>query len=125
MANEIQVQSYTFGAAFSGATEIPLCPVPGGHGGITVTEAWVAGPAAGTAVGGLLVTMGSVATGGTPAIDGTIGSFAGTIVFAAGVVHKLTIATPYVGAGKWLGFDQTSGTVPAGTRVSVAYAAGK
>ena len=124
MANEINSVTLPLGA-FNGATELPLAWIGGQYGGITVTEAYLVGPSAGTVIGGKIVTMGSVATGGTPAIDGTVGTFAGTIVTAAGVVHGLTVSTAYVGAGKWLGFDQTSGTVPAGTFIQVAYLAGK
>lgn len=109
-----------FGAAFNGATELPLASVGSGYGGITVLEAWLHGPSAGTAVGGILVSMSSVSTGGTPAINGTVATAAGTIVTAAGVVHKFTASsTPSLDAGEFIGYDQTSGTIPAGTYISV------
>lgn len=108
--------------AHSGATEKPLMQVPTGYGGITVLSAALSGTAAGTVVGGKLVTLTNV---GTPALNGTIGSFAGTCVTAEGVVFALTVTTPYVAAGYWIGFDETSGTVPAGTFVTLAYTVGK
>jgi len=37
----------------------------------------------------------------------------------------LTIATAFVDDGNWIGFDQTSGTVPAGTFINIAYVTGK
>src|SRR5262249_15483396 len=87
----IQLTPFTLPlAAFNGATEVPLAHLPTDLGGITILEAWLVGPSAGTAIGGQLVKMSDVATGGTPVINGTVGSFAGTIVTATGVVHKCT-----------------------------------
>ena len=108
--------------AFSGATEFPFVYLPDTGGGITVLSAHLGGTAAGTAIGGKLVTMSDA---GTPAINGTIGAFAGTVVTAAGVVFAATIATAYVGGGKWIGFDQTSGTIPAGSWLALSYVMGK
>lgn len=107
---------------FSGATELPLAQLATGGGGATVIGAAVVGPSAGTTVGGKLVTMSNI---GTPAINGTIGTFAGTVVTAAGVPGALTITDGFVEAGEWIGFDQTSGTVPAGTFISLSYVMGK
>jgi hypothetical protein len=108
--------------AFNGATELPLVKLPDNFGGITVLEANLVGPSAGTVIGGKLVTM---TDAGTPAINGTIGTFAGTVVTAAGVPGALTVATGYVSKDLWIGFDQTSGTVPAGTFITLAYVMGK
>lgn len=108
--------------AHSGATEMPWLKMPSGYGGITVLSAHLSGTAAGTVVGGKLVTMSDQ---GTPAINGTVGSFAGTVVTAAGVVFALTVSSAYVAEDYWIGFDQASGTVPAGTFVSLAYTLGK
>lgn len=124
MPTHISKQTLHLGA-YNGATEVPLAYFPSGLGGITILEAWLIGPSAGTAIGGKLVTMGAVATGGTPAIDGTVGAFAGTIITGAGIAHKLTVSTAYVSAGEFLGWDQTSGTVPAGTFIDVTYTMGK
>jgi hypothetical protein len=107
---------------FLGATEIPLAYVPTYGGGITVLSAHLSGTAAGTAIGAKLIVMTDV---GTPALASTIGAFAGTCVTAAGVVFAMTIGTAYVGGAKWIGYDQTSGTVPAGTFISLAYTMGK
>jgi hypothetical protein len=106
---------------FSGNTELPLAHLPVGFGGITVLEAHLLG-GAGTAVGGQLVTMSNQ---GTPAINGTIGAFAGTVVTAAGVVAPATLSDPYVAEGEWIGYDQTSGTVPAGSFITISYLMGK
>jgi hypothetical protein len=107
--------------AHVGATELPFAKLPANYGGVTVLEAYLHG-GAGTVIGGLLVTMSNQ---GTPAINGTIGAFAGTVVTAAGVPAKLTISNPYIPADAWIGFDQTSGTVPAGTYVTMSVIQGK
>ena len=108
--------------AYNGDTELPLAKMPDNFGGITVLEAQLLGPSAGTVIGGLVVTM---TDAGTPAISGTVGSFAGTVVTAAGVPAELTISDAYVAAGEWIGFDQTSGPVPAGTFISPSYVQGR
>lgn len=121
---DVQIVSAYLGD-FSGATEIPLIHVPSEGGGVTVLEAWLSGQGVGTAVGGLIVTFSNVATGGTPVLNGTVGSFAGTIVQAAGVVHKATISAGYVEDPYWIGYDQTSGTLIAGSKLSIAYVMGR
>ena len=90
MANQMDVHivSAPLGA-FKGATELPLVYVPAKGGGITILDAQLVGTADGTVIGGQLVTM---TDAGTPAIAGTIGAFAGTVVAAAGVPAELTIA---------------------------------
>ena len=108
--------------AYLGATHLPLVKLPAEGGGITVLKSHLCGPSAGTVIGGLLVTLTDV---GTPALYGTIGTFAGTCVTAAGVVFAATIGTAYVAKDLWIGFDQTSGTVPAGTFLSLSYVMGK
>ena len=123
MAGQFDVHIATLSlGAFNGATELPLVKLPASGGGITILEANLLGPSAGTVIGGLLVTM---TDAGTPAINGTIGAFAGTVVTAAGVPGALTVSTPFVAADYWIGFDQTSGTVPAGTFISLSYIMGK
>ena len=107
--------------AFDGATEVPLAKMPDDFGGMTVLEAHLhAG--AGTVIGGLVVTM---TNAGTPAISGTVGAFAGTVVTASGVPAELTISDGYIAAGEWIGFDQTSGTVPAGAFITLSAIQGK
>jgi hypothetical protein len=122
MANtfDVHILNLPLGA-FNGATELPLVHLPSGGGGITVLDAHLLG-GAGTAIGGKLVTMSNQ---GTPAINGTIGAFAGTVVTAAGVVAPLTVSDGYVAENEWIGYDQTSGTVPAGTHISISYLMGK
>jgi len=109
-------------SSYNGSTHLPLVKVPNGYGGITVLESYLVAPGAGTAIGGLLVTC---TDAGTPAVNGTIGSFAGTVTTAAGVPAALTISTAYVADDYWIGFDQTSGTVPAGTFIVMSYVMGK
>lgn len=123
MANQMDVHivSAPLGA-FNGATELPLVYIPAKGGGITILDAQLVGTAAGTVIGGQLVTM---TDAGTPAIAGTIGAFAGTVVAAAGVPAELTISTAFVDDGQWIGFDQTSGTVAAGAFINIAYVTGK
>lgn len=122
MANTFDVKIMTLPlGAFSGATELPLAFLPSGGGGITVLSAHLAG-GVGSVLGAELITMTDV---GTPAISGTIGAFAGTVVQAAGVPAELTIATAFVDDGYWIGYDQDSGTVPAGSFVTLAYVTGK
>lgn len=126
MADTFDIKSLTLHlGAFNGATEVPLGFIPSVGGGATVVEAWLFSPSAGTAITAQVVTMGAVATGGTPAINGTVGAFAGTIVTAAGVTHKLTISDGWVQSGEFLGYDQASGTVPAGTYIQVHYVNGR
>jgi len=123
MAGQFDVHIATLAlGGYNGATHVPLAKLPASGGGITVLEAHLVGPAAGTAIGGLLVTC---TDAGTPAINGTIGAFAGTVVTAAGVAFAATLSAPYVAADYWIGFDQTSGTVPAGTFISLSYIVGK
>ena len=107
--------------SFNGATEIPLMQVPESGGGITVLQAHLLA-GAGTAIGGQLVKMSNA---GTPALAGTVGAFAGTVVTAAGVPAALTVSSGFVSAGQWIGYDQTSGTVPAGAHIALAYVMGK
>lgn len=121
MSFNVHVTTLHLGA-FQGATEVPLAKLPSIGGGITVLSAHLVAPSAGTAVGGKLVTMSDA---GTPVINGTIGTFAGTVVTAAGAVAALTVTNAYVSGGYWIGYDQTSGTVPAGTFISLAYTMGK
>ena len=119
MASNFDVHVITLPVVLTGATEIPLAQLPSGAGGITVLSADFVG--AGTSVGGKLITM---ADGGTPAANGTIGAFAGTVVASATVPAPLTISDAYVSGGEWFGFDQTSGTITAG-HISLAYVMGK
>lgn len=123
MANQFDVHVVTAHLGeYKGSTELPLVYVPAKGGGITILDAQLVGTAAGTVIGGLLVKM---TDAGTPAISGTIGAFAGTVVTAAGIPAELTIANAFVDDGNWIGFDQTSGTVPAGTFINIAYVTGK
>ena len=122
---DVQIVSVDVGA-YTGSTHHPLIKVPNGYGGVSILEAAVIGDGAGTAVGLKLVTTADVsATGGTPAINGTVGAFAGTIVLAEGVVHNCTISTPFVDEDYWIGLDQSSGTAATNTVLSLSYAMGK
>ena len=120
MANSFDVHILTVPVVLTGATQVPLVHVPTGGGGLTVLGGDLIN--AGTTVGGLVLTMSNV---GTPAISGTVGSFAGTLTESATIPAALTISDGYVAAGEWIGFDQTSGTVPAGSFLSLSYVVGK
>jgi hypothetical protein len=124
-ALDVNIFQMNFVAAFSGATEVPLSHVPVSGGGITVLDAWLVGPSAGTAVTGQLVTFGTIATGGTVALNGTIGAFAGTVITGAGIGHQLVISDSWVAGNEWIGWDQASGTVPAGSYITLAYCMGR
>ena len=111
---------------FIGAGPWPLSHIPKLGGGITVVDVALNASAAGTAIGLILVSMTDVASGGTPAVNGTIATFGGTIIPAATVGPFLaTIGTQYVATPCNLGVAQTSGTLPAGTEISVSYVMGK
>lgn len=120
MAESFDVHVVTFPLALTGATEVPLFQVPSSGGGITVLSAHLLGTS-GTAVGGKLVTMSDA---GTPAINGTVGAFAGTVTASATIPAALTISGSFVAAGYWIGYDQTSGTVTT-AHVALAYVMGK
>jgi hypothetical protein len=120
MASQFDVHIALLPVVLTAGVEIPIMHVPTGGGGITVLEAEFIN--AGTAVGGKLVTM---TDAGTPAINGTIGTYAATVTASATVPAALTLTDGYVAAGEWIGYDQTSGTVPAGSFVSLAYIMGK
>src|SRR5574343_2046048 len=115
MAYEIKRITVEIGA-LTGANGHPLVFLPTSAGAITVLTAAVVGSAAGTAVGLKLVKMSSA---GTPAVNGTVGAFAGTVVFAEGVPAACTISDAVVDpdTSPWLGVVQTSGTAPANTIV--------
>jgi hypothetical protein len=120
MADQFDIHVVTAPVVLTAGTEIPLIHFETGGGGCTVLSADFIN--AGTAIGGMLVTM---TDAGTPAISGTIGAFAGTITDSAVIPAPLTISDAYVAAGEWIGYDQTSGTVPAGSFVSISYIMGK
>jgi hypothetical protein len=120
MASQFDVNIALLPVVLTAGVEIPIMHVPASGGGISVLEAKFIN--AGTAVGGLLVTMTNV---GTPAINGTIGAFAATVTASSTVPAALTLSDGFVEAGEWIGYDQTSGTVPAGSFISLAYVMGK
>lgn len=124
-ALDVNVVTLPFVAAYNGSTEVALMQVPVAGGGITVVDAHLVGSGAGTAVGGLLVKFGTISAAGTVALNGTIGAFATPAVTAAGVGHRLAISNSFVAGGEWIGFDQTSGTIPAGSFITLGYVMGR
>ena len=110
--------------AFDGATAVPLAYVPSEFGGMTVLDAYLSAPGAGTVTTGVLITM-TNPTSGTPVVSGTIGAFAASVVTVATKVFPLTISDAYVAADEWIGFDQASGTVPAGSFISLTAVMGR
>jgi hypothetical protein len=123
MANQydVNIVSVDFGA-YIGATHRPLIYIPASGGGVSVIGAKVVGSGAGTAIGLLLVKM---TDAGTPAVSGTIGAFAGTVVYAEGVPASASISSAFVDGGSWIGIDQTSGTAPANAVLTLSYVMGK
>ena len=89
---ELHVTSVDFGA-YIGANARPLIHLPTEFGAITVVDVKAAGNAAGTSIGLKVVGMSSA---GTPAVNGTVGAFAGTVVWAEGVPASLTISNGVV-----------------------------
>ena len=120
MSNNIGFINLPIGS-YNGATEVALVKVPDGFGSLLVLEANLKGPAGGTVIGGLIVTM-SDAT--VPVLAGTVGAFAGTVVTNSGTVFPCTISDATIDEDVWIGFDQTSGTVPAGTYITLSYLQG-
>ena len=120
MSSSFDIHVLSVPVVLTGTTEIPLLHFPTGFGGMTVIGADLIN--AGTTVGGKLVTM---TNAGTPAINGTIGAFAGTVTASATIPAPLTVSDGYVSAGEWIGFDQTGGTVPSGSFISISYVMGK
>lgn len=112
-------------AAMTGSTAKPLIWLPPDGGAVIITAAKVIGSAAGTSIGLKLIKMSSA---GTPAASGTIGTAAGTVVYAAGVPASITVSTPVVDpstTGCWLGVSQTGGTAPVNTILTLAYQMGR
>lgn len=121
MANEVKTLTVDLGN-YTGNNARPLWKLDDGYGGVTILGATLIGSAAGTSVTGQLVTLSDQ---GTPAINGTIGAFAGTVVFAEGVTADCTISTAWVDDGRWIGYDQASGTAGAHTWLNVRYLSGR
>ena len=108
--------------AYTGATLHPIFYIPSTAGDITIVDAQVTGIGAGTSITLILASATDV---GTPVINGTIGAFAGTVVYAEGVVFENTISSGAVSTGQWLCVKQASGTAPASTWLSISYFMGR
>ena len=126
MSNALEVKTLAVDyGAFIGAGPRPLAFISNEGGDISILDAKVTGMAAGTSVGLALIVLSDV---GTPAASGTVGSFAGTVVYAEGVTFACTISTAVVDvstSGQWLGIEQTSGTAPANSILTINYVTGK
>jgi len=123
-ANDVKTVTVNIGA-YDGSTIYPVIFFDELAGDITILDAKISGTAAGTSIGLGLYSATNV---GTPAVSGTIGSFAGTIVYAKGVAFDCTISSATFDvstSGQWLCVDQTSGTAPATTWLTVNYIHGK
>lgn len=110
--------------AYTGANIHPVVYFPPNFGQVTFLEAKVTGIAAGTSIGLILASATNV---GTPAVSGTLAAFAGTVVYAEGVAFAATFSDYTLApgtAGVWLAVDQTSGTCPATTVLSLSYLVG-
>lgn len=120
---ELHLTSVDLGA-YIGATHRPFLYVSPNYGQIKILDAKVTGMAAGTSIG---LGIYSATNVGTPVINGTVGVFAGTVVYAEGVVFACTISDSTVDPGTtgvWLAVDQTSGTAPANTILTISYLMG-
>ncbi|MBU0511040.1 MAG: hypothetical protein KJ638_04980 [Chloroflexi bacterium] len=121
---DVKTLSFDIGA-FTGATIHPIAYISAKGGDITILDVQVTGIAAGTSIGLILCTATDV---GTPAVSGTLAAWAGTVVYAEGVVFEATISDASLdtgtGNGVWLAVDQTSGTCPASTWVTINYVLG-
>lgn len=121
--SEIHLATVDLGA-FTGANMHPGIYFPPGYGQIYLTDAKIVGIGAGTSVGLIVTTASNV---GTPAVSGTLAAFAGTIVYAEGVVFAATISDHTIDPGTtgvWISVDQASGTCPATTILSLSYLMG-
>lgn len=111
--------------AFTGSTIHPVCYLSSKGGDYTILDVQAVGIGAGTSVGLILCTATDV---GTPAVSGTLAAWAGTVVWAEGVVFEATVSTAKIdtgtGSGVWLCVDQTSGTCSATTNISINYVEG-
>ena len=121
MAGQFDVNIVTIPVVLTGTTEVPLLKVPTAGGGITVQSVYMIN--AGTSVTSKLITM---TNAGTPALSGTIAApAAGTITNSATIPTEFVIRDGWGDGGEWIGVDQASGTVPAGSYFSVAYVTGR
>jgi hypothetical protein len=127
MSGQFDVHSVTVNISTLGAAgTVPVCFIPDFGGAITVLDAQITGTTAGTPVGLKLVRMSDA---NPPVIAGTIASWggtfaAGTITMGAGSVFEATINTAAVQPGQWLAMQNTSGTTPAISFVTVSYVTG-
>ena len=121
MSNELHTITVDMGA-FTGATTHPLVYIPDISGAIRLLDVQVSGIGAGTSIGLILTSLSDL---GTPAVAGTHASFAGTVVYAEGVVFEATVSSAIVQPGQWIGVDQTSGTCPATTLLTLNYLIGQ
>ncbi len=121
---DVKTLSFDIGA-FTGATIHPIVYLSSKGGDMTILDVQATGIGAGTSIGLILVTATDV---GTPAVSGTLAAWAGTVVWAEGVVFEATVSDSSLdtgtGSGVWLAVDQTSGTCPASTWVTMNYVLG-
>lgn len=106
-------------AAIAGTVVQPLLHVPSGHGGITLTKAYLMCSGAATSEMQLLsgTALGTATTG-------TVGTLNGTMV--ANVQQAFTISTAYVAAGSWVSLKTNAGGSLATTNVvTLEYVFGK
>jgi len=122
MAMDVHLVTCDFGSV-NGAGPFPAVYLPAEGGAVSILDAYLIGSGAGTSIGAKLV---SITDAGTPATaNGTIGSFAGTVVYAANARAACTVSAPAVSGGNWIGVSQTSGTTPISARLVFSYVMGK
>jgi hypothetical protein len=121
---DVKVTQVELGA-ITGAGPFPGLYVPPNFGAITLLAAKALGGGAGTSIGLKLITLSNA---GTPVANGTLGSAAGTVVYAAGVPAGITLSSAVVDPGTtgiWIGVEQASGTAPVNTGISLSWLQGK
>lgn len=105
-------------AAIAGTVTQPLFHVPTGHGGITLTKAYILSSAAATSE--LTLVSGT----GVGTISTAIGTLNATLV--ANIQQAITISTAYVASGSWVGIKTNAGGSLATTNfVILEYVFGK
>ena len=94
MSNTLEVKTLAVDyGAFIGTGPRPLAFISNEGGDITILDAKVVGMAAGTSIGLALIVLSDL---GTPAATGTVGSFAGTVVYKETAAFDCTLSTPVV-----------------------------
>jgi len=122
MSQEVLSDQLVVGVQAS-AAGVPLKRVPAGHGGWTITKAYLVHDAAATLTA-YLIDMGTALGTAQSATLGTSAVANGT--FVANVQKALSlVADPYIAEEHWLGLHVSAGAAVAGTKIVIEYAVGR